>query len=110
IGVAVEDEEALAEQLARTPDRAERSLEARCVVAVLDRDAEALVPDRLLDALAEVADAEHDPADAVAREQAQLMDQEGLPGDFDQRLRRVLHPDAEPGPESAREDADRRHR
>ena len=61
-----------------------------------------------LDALAEVADAEHDPLGAVAREQAQLVQQERLAGDLDQRLGRVRDPLAEPGAEPAGEDADRR--
>jgi hypothetical protein len=44
----------------------------------------------------------------VAREQPQLMDQEGFPTDVQERLGGIADGLAEPGAEAAGEDADRR--
>jgi hypothetical protein len=55
-----------------------------------------------------VADAEYDVVRTVVRQQAQLVEQERLPGDREQRLRRLAGEIAQPAPAATGEDADLR--
>ena len=109
-GVTVKDEEAIAEQRGRLADRPERPVEPRRVVAVGDLDALAIRPDRFLDHLTAVADAQHDTRHAVVGEEAQLVDEERLAGDLDQALGPVTGRLPQAGSPPSREDAHRRHR
>ena len=107
VRVAVEDEKAFGQQPKRPANCAERSFEAPRVVAVLDPDPEPRRADPLLDQLSEVADAENDVIGAVLCEQAQLMQQERLPRNFEQRLRCVRNTLTQARTEAAGQNADR---
>src|SRR5665213_2039288 len=89
VRVAVEDEEALAEQLQGAPDRPEGAVEARRIAAVADANPAAAGADALLDRLPAIAGAEHDVGRAVGGEEAQLMNEERVSGHLQQRLGRI---------------------
>ncbi len=97
----------LAEQRPRAADRAERAVEAGGVVAVGEAQPEALGADAPLDQLSEVAHAEHHLAGAVSGEQPQLVVEERLAGDLEQRLGRVAHTPTQARAQPPGEDAHR---
>src|SRR5436190_6283857 len=75
IRVAVENEESICEKVAGAANGTERSVQSRGIEAVLDRQPKPARPDALLDALAEVTDAEDHSPRAVIGEQPELMEQ-----------------------------------
>ena len=79
-------------------------------MAVGDAHAEARVTDPRLDHLAPIADADDGLAHPLSREAAQLVDQEGLAGDLEQRLGNLARTGAQARAEPAREDAHGRQR
>src|SRR5687767_5234386 len=62
------------------------------------------VPDMALDLFSEMADAEHDTANAVPVQQQQLMIHERPAGHVDERLRRCRGDGSEPSRQPARQD------
>ena len=112
VGVAVEHEEALAEVVAAPP-----APRPRCPPAPAGRSgsaARARAPSRRR-ARASIRSPRY-PTQSTTRcapwraQQRELVGEERLPGDLDQRLRRVADPLAQPGPEPAGQDADRAER
>ncbi len=91
VAVAVKDEKFLAEERERAAQRAAGSLQRRTVETIGDVQAEiTAVADGLFDLFAEMTDAQHHAFDAFAAEQVQLMHDEGLSGDDNQRFRQGL--------------------
>jgi hypothetical protein len=87
VGVSVQHEEGLAQRRQCVDQRTAGSEQRRAVVDVLGLKTETpSVPDRFDDLLAAIADAEYDPADALACQQPKLMVCERLAGHLDQRL------------------------
>lgn len=76
-------------------------------MAVGDLHPEAPVAHPLLDQLAQVADADHDPPPAVAGQQPELVKEEGLARDLDQRLGDIVHAITQARAEPSGEDAHR---
>ena len=91
VGVAVEDEERRAQQRQRPPDRAGGPAQLRAVERVGDLQAERrAVADGLDDLLAQVAQAEDDPADPLVVELAELVVDERPARHLQQALGRLL--------------------
>ena len=107
VRVAVGDEERVAEEVERVPDRTGRPGGPRPVERVPHVEAEAsTVSHGVYDLLAEMTDAQHDAPGAVSGEQAQLVEDERLARHRSEGLRRAPGPLPQARPEPARQDRD----
>ena len=108
VRVTVQDEEARAEQRQGAPQRAAGPEQHAAIVGIHHLDAElAAIADHGLDLLGEMRDAQHDPADPVGPQQLELVDDERLAGDLDQRLGDRRGDRLEPRRQATREECHR---
>jgi len=106
VGVAVEDEEALAQQRQRAAQRPRGAGQAGRVVDVADVEPERR-PDARLHLVAAVADAHDHPARAMGAQQLELPERKRAPGHGNERLGRGAAELAQPRAEPAGQDRER---
>src|ERR1700683_332076 len=108
--IAVHHQKLRPQLIERKPQRTAGSEQTRTVVAIDNGNAELpAVADEGFDLFAKVTETENDAMDALPLQQTELVGDEGLASDLNQRFRDLFGQRLQPGRKTARQDRKRRH-